>query len=326
MKISRSMMILALSALVLTAVADDDLLGSKRGGGNKGGSPSRSSGGSQERNAPSRDRDASSRDRGNRGSAQNSQPRNDQNISSRAGRSGRSQYGTTNNRTNRGQSGREDDARIRARADRQDNSRPQYDNNNRRNGYYHYDPRWRDDNFSYSYYQFDYRSGCRPSPFYGYPSLPAYVDNRRTSRWNDNDYDCEWRWDDYCWSYQDRYNRDDCYRLNCAIRDLCRTYQRHDYWALDAIIDGNVRVRIQVGSNDPYGVRGDDFFDLIYDGVNNCRTRSVQVESVRVSGPYVRVRLRHEWSDPWNHTCRSYHEYTMRDDGRHYVTVDFRTD
>lgn len=249
----------------------------------------------------------------------------DQRISSKAGRSGRSQYGTTNNRTNRNQNASEDDWRIRQRADRQDNSRPKYDNNNRRSGYYHYDPRWRDDNFSYPYYQFEYRSGCRPSPFYGYPSLPAYVDARRTSRWDNNDYDCEWRWEDYRWNYRDRYDRDDCYRLNCAIRDLCRTYQRRDYWALDAIIDGAVRVRIQVGSNDAYSLRGEDFFDLIFDGVNSSRTRSIDVESVRVSGPYVRVRLRHEWTDPWNQTCRSYHEYTMRDDGRHYVTIDFRT-
>lgn len=313
MKSIRLISLLLVAAVAIPAFAQDDLLGSKRGGGGKKG------GGESRERQRKEDPPAPSRERGNRDSGRNRdearrQDRNDDEISRRAGRSGRSNYGSNNNSNGRNRG--EDDSRIQNRARRQDNAR--------RSGYYGYDNRWSDDWFGYPHYTFSDNDRCVTSPWYAYPHLPGYVRKDRVSfeisiRWGD------WS-DDTChdWKYSDRYDRrDDDYEADSAVRDLTRIYTKKDRRALDRLTDGRYNAVIRGDGCEDYSIGSDDLYDLIYDNAWTTRTRKFEVRDVRINRSGVRVVARHEWSDPWRSTREAYHVYVLEDSRNGYRIREF---
>ncbi len=339
MTIHRSLSLVAAIALFATAIADDGLLGKPRGGKGGGNSGGQSLGGggnsdskSGERNPPPRTRDSDNRDNGSRRTGNSGG--DDSLIGRRSGRSGVIQYGTNSNSAARGRNNDRDgdsrqpstyrfptDDEIAQRANREARTRP-----NTRRGYYHYDSNWRDDNFSYPYYRFDYDDRCVFSPWYAYPHLPGYVSGIRISinlpHWSFtyDDRECDWR-------YQDRYDRyDSNYELDVAVRDLVRTFERRDMRALDSMLPRRSRIAIRNENGRAYSINSDDFYDLMNDAVNGTRTRRYAIESVREGRGGAQIVARHEFDDPWGRRDAVYHQYILEEDYRGgYSIVEFGT-
>jgi len=319
MKCIRLISLLLTATVAIPALAQDDLLGSKRGGGGKKG------GGESRERQRKEDPPASSRERGSRDSGRNReearrQDRNTDEVSRRAGRSGRSNYGSNNN--SNGRSRGEDDSRIQSRARRQDNARPV--DNGRRSGYYGYDNRWSDDWFGYPHYTFSNNDRCVTSPWYVYPHLPGYVRKDRVSF----EINIRWRnWsDDTChdWKYRDRYDSfDPEYDADNAVRDLTRIYTKRDRRALDRLTDGRYNAVIRGDGCEDYSIGSDDLYDLIYDNAWTTKTRKFEVRDVRINRSGVRVVARHEWTDPWRTTREAYHVYVLEDTRNGYRIREF---
>lgn len=341
MRLNNWLAIISAVCLVLPAFGQDPLLGKGRGGGS-GSSNSKPatkpSNNNSDRNKPARTEPAP------RNTGRQDQNRNQNGQTSRGSsgggftidlgrpqqrrdsRSGQVRYGTTNNQRvdrqqpivieslpNRGT------AAYQAR--REENIRPveRY-----RSGYYHYRNDWRDDNFSYPYYQFRYNDRCAISPWYYYPSLPAYVDYSRV----------DFRIGSFSfsfgssrpWTYRDRYDtRSDSYELDNTVRDLVRVYERHDLRALGRLVPDRARVVIKTDCDRPYSISGNDFYDMITDAIESTRTTDYQILEVRDGRGCAQVTAKHCFTDAWGRRSFVYHRYSLEFDRYNFVIAEFET-
>ena len=114
-----------------------------------------------------------------------------------------------------------------------------------RSGYYHYDPRWRDDRFLFHYYAFDYdRDRVVFSPFYYYASMPGYFQTSRV----------DFRLDRISFHYDSRINwaRNGSFdRIDPALRDAVYDLQdgveKMDRNAIGRLVPPNYWVNIDSG-------------------------------------------------------------------------------
>lgn len=342
--------------------------GSGSGSGNSGGSAGSGSGGSRGgRNEPPPARSGGSQSggqSGNRGSGSssgsggvgagrepgrpsssgNGKSGNDELLGRSGGaksRSGDVRYGTVSNTgrepgrsngpvrvndapitRNNGAIGREAN-----REDRIVRNDPRY-----RNGYHHYDNRWRDDNYWYPHYQFNYRPDCVPSPWYYYQHLPAYVtiariewggitfDIRSGNRYNWRDTYNNGNGNGWGWGRSDRNEIDD------TVQDIRDAFQRRSARLFDSMIPSRERVTIDLEGRGSYSIGGDDFYDLMRDLVEGTRTYSYNIREVRVNRGQLTVVAEHEYSDPWGRRERQIHTYGLEEGRRSYEIVYFRTD
>lgn len=194
-----------------------------------------------------------------------------------------------------------------------------------RAGYVHYDSRWRDDDFCYPYYDFRYDSRRSVvSPWYSYPHLPPYLDQRRVTFIFDwPTWDCPDRYD---WSYRDRYDsRSSTFAVDSAIADIVRGFTRRDLRAIGRLVPRRETVWVSAENGERYRLGSDDFYDMVVDMIEQTRTRDYEVVEVRRGRSDVRVMARHEFEDTWGRRCAVYHEYTLQWDGRDYSIVQFGT-
>jgi hypothetical protein len=197
-------------------------------------------------------------------------------------------------------------------------------------GYYHYNRDWRDDWFVYPHYVFDpfaFNRPCYTSPWYYYPSLPAYVaptrviilDQFPSQNWIGSPY--QWNrgnnWD-RSWSRND---------VDFALEDLQDAFERTDRRAATRLIPRNGRVNIYTDGRYSYSLNADDFYDLFMDGLYNADTRRYEIVDVRMGnrGDTARVTARHESLDPWGNTQVVFHDYFLERDRRDFVIREFGT-
>lgn len=362
---------LAVLALAVPAVSQDDLLGKKRGGGsnsggsNSGGSsdkgrdrdpkPNKGSGGSGP-SAPQRGNEGKGNGNGNsngggqdrRGNGGSAPQRGAEGNGGRTGdrptviigdrngnapvrnqgRTGTPQYGSVNNRdrsrgtVNIGSTPSYND--IVRQAGREENVVRR--SNSYRSGYYSYDNRWRDDNFCYPHYNFEYSRNCNISPFYAYPHLPGYINHARVSfdvfslRVNLNF--------NYQWQPQRRYDRySSTYDLDLAIRDLDTAFDQKDRRALDALVPRYGRVTVRNRWDRPYSLNSDDFYDMLSDLVLTTRTENFHILGVNTGRNYARVYTRHDFWDAWGQIRTTFQMYTLEQNERNqYEIVEFQID
>lgn len=242
-------------------------------------------------------------------------------------RSGEVRYGSSNNRdprTDRPEPGdyrgfpmRSDAAR---RADREDVRPVRY-----RSGYFMYDSRWRDDYFCYPYYSFSYRpSLCVPSPWYLYPHMPAYVStNRITFGFSIGSFGVGAT---YEWRNRDSYDRrSETYELDLAVRDLVWAFERRDLRRLDDYLPRRGSVVISNDWERSYSIGSDDFYDMMSDLIRSTRTIRYRVSEVRRGRGGARVVAVHDFYDSWGRRDSVYHLYTLEEQRRGYVIVEFGT-
>ncbi|MCE9560230.1 MAG: hypothetical protein K8R88_14925 [Armatimonadetes bacterium] len=357
-------MVLSVAPLTL-AFAQDDLLGKKRGGGNSGGSNSggsdrggskgsdskgsgssggRQSGGSGSSGGSvgsgrggSQDNGGSNRER-NTGGSQQRDPiivRDRDNSQARTGRSGQAQYKSQNNgRANGGrdvqivQDVPDYNNSIRRQAGREENVRVQRNQYQYRSGYYSYNNNWRDNNFSYPYYSFNYGNNCALSPWYSYTNMPGYITIGRISFNNvfELSFNCN---NNYRWSYKSRYDRySSTYELDRAVASIDSAFDRADSSRLEDLIPSRGRVTIRSRWERPYTVDTNDYFDMMADLIESTRTRRYNITSVNYGERdygTVRVTAEHVFTDGYGNQRTNYHCYTLEKSGRHYEIVEFQS-
>lgn len=199
-----------------------------------------------------------------------------------------------------------------------------------RQGYYHYNNRWHDNQFWYPYYGFQYSYNCYPSPFYYYPHLPGYISEIRVviggTHWQISGSVFDWqyrdyRYDDWGWSWgrNDRDNRD----LTYAVNDIYDAFRYGSIRTIGRMIPTRGRVTIELGNYARYQLSGDDFYDMMRDLVEGTYTTDYRIREVRNDGRRASVRAEHEYRDPWGRLRRVDHFYGLESTGRGYEIVYF---
>lgn len=196
--------------------------------------------------------------------------------------------------------------------------------NRYRSGYYYYWGGWRDDNFYYPYYRFDYGNGCAFSPWYYYSNLPGYIVTNRIvfgqPGFDITFYDA----DPYRWSYRDRYDEyDRNYDLDVAIRDLVQAFERNDADAFNRLLPNEGRVYVNLDGGYGYTVGANDFHDLMLDGALSTRTDAYNILSVRRRGSEAKVIARHDFVDAWDQQNSVYHAIVLRRRDNRYEFKSF---
>jgi hypothetical protein len=260
-------------------------------------------------------------------------------------RSGDVNYGTRNNGIGQTRSPQNwepapavlgSDGRIRREAWNEDRVQQ---NARFRTGYYAYDQRWTDDSFWYPHYGFSWGRDCVPSPFYGYPHLPGYINTVRvtfsTGSWNwsyGERYSWSYnRWDDDRWGNNDDWWRDDDDRrgnreLDDAIDGLVDGFQRRNIRFIGNLIPTRSRVVVEYENRARYAISSDDFYDMMRDLVEGTRTRSYRIRDVRVGRSDANILAEHEYQDAWGRRQVKRHWYGLRAERRGYAIVSFRVD
>ena len=261
------------------------------------------------------------------------------NISSR---SGRVQYGTTNNygtRTIRVGNVRIEQAPIlidngvlSSRVNRSE--RIGIFRGGLRSGYYHYNPNWCDDWFVYPHYVFDpfaWNRNCYVSPWYYYASLPAYlnptrvvvINNFPTANW----YGQPYRYQRYDNRWDNGWGRNDRNDLDDALEDLTEAFERADRRTAGRLIPRGGHVNIYNDGRYGYSLSADDFYDLFMDGLHNNDTRRYEIVNVELSqrGDSARVAARHEIVDPWGNRQTIWHQIYLERERRDFVIREFGT-
>lgn len=365
MKLTRALLFFACFAMLASAFGQDSLLGKKKKDSpppkaqSSGGSGGRqSSGGSGSSGGSNGSGSYSSGNSGDQGGANSNQDPWLQKVLGRKNnqsRSGKVHYGTINNLINKqalqrpvqirqapvrsempmnDQIQREDQARVR------DRRRDRDDDDRFRVGYYQYGSGWRDDSFSYPYYVFSPYSinRCVVSPWYYYSFLPGYVETDRlvfTSNYEDPfvglpfDYEPPSRYrddqygDDRGGIYDENYLSPRI--LNFAIDDLISAFTRGDRRAVDRLVPRTGSVALAIDGRTSYGVRADDFYDMLMDAVTSSQTIDYQITAVKSNNEEAEVLATHVFTDPWGRQQYVYHRFHLYGERGNVVIRSFET-
>lgn len=208
-----------------------------------------------------------------------------------------------------------------------------YNPDHHRRGYYHYNRNWRDDNFCYPYYVFDYSHRSYPSPFYFYPHLPGYVSVLRIdfdfvsfTYIQGNRYNWHYGRYDNSWGNRDDYNRHYSRDLDFAVDDIYDSFRRADMRYIEDLIPYRGWVNIEVDRYAQYRINSDDYYDMMRDLVEGTDTTDYRIRRVNNWRGGASIEAEHVYRDPFGRTQRVRHQYGLQDTGRGYVISHFRID
>lgn len=247
-------------------------------------------------------------------------------------RSGSVSYGTVHNQAARGRTQGvvitdapvvASNRKIVIDADRE--NRVQRGNSGYRDGYYGYDPRWRDDNFWYPHYGFQWSSDrCVPSPFYYYGHLPPYIQVFRVSlgsfSWSACTTTYDWRRDNGRWS-RDYRDRD----LDDAVNSIEDSFRRGRIRSMSDLVPARGSVLVELDCEGRYRIEADDFYDLLRDAVESTRTLSYDIERVWADRDRATVVARHRFANPWGGSTTQWHTYGLERGRRGYEIEYFKS-
>jgi len=243
---------------------------------------------------------------------------------------------------------REDRSQVHYRDnDRRDNDRhwdnddSWFGNGHYRVGYYHYRSNWRDDYFCYPYYVFNpYETSttCLVSPWYYYSYLPAYVEQDRvvfTSNYESSFVGFPYDYEPIVYNRRDGYDdiRDAQYdnnyvgrrALDLTIDDIVASFVKNDRRAVDHLVPRSGNVLLGVDGSINYGVRADDFYDMMIDATQNSRTVDYQVLAVKANDDEAEVIAEHDYLDSWGRKQVIYHRYHLFGERGNIVIRYFET-
>lgn len=205
--------------------------------------------------------------------------------------------------------------------------------NGYRNGYYHYNRGWRDDNFYFPYYTFNpWNSVCVVSPFYSYAFVPGYIGYNSVTVINT--YQSPWYWQNgvvYNWdqgyrngTYFNNDRREDRAARD-AVDDLRDGFERGEPRTLSRLVGRSGQVAILRDGRYDYSVNVDEFDDLLRDLATNSRTQSYRVIDSRVYRDSIRLVAQHDYIDPWGQGQTVYHHILLSPERGDYVIREFGT-
>lgn len=335
---------LSLSALSLSAVAQDGLLGKKGDppkSGGSGGGPAPKSEPKGERSPTRGNQNSGSTNSSSSGSViQSSDARGNGDLLNKRtksqSRSGEVRYDSSNNNAAKGRTKPVEFERPRTygrggslegQVNREENVRTNNNNSGTRyrSGYYAWDGRWTDNDFYYPHYDFRYNDRCAVSPWYDYPQLPGYINGDRIQFGRPL---IEFRFDlgSYRWNYSDRYDRySPTADLDQSVADLVRAFERRDERALGNLIPRRSQIEVVVDEGYAYRISSDDFYDLMLDAVQNSRTKRYKILDVKLGNGCARVWAEHSFTDSWNRTQYQYHALIFEETRRGYELVRFES-
>ncbi len=228
---------------------------------------------------------------------------------------------------------RQDQARVRDR-------NRDHDDDRFRVGYYQYGTGWRDDSFCYPYYVFSPYSinRCVVSPWYYYSFLPGYIETNRlvyTSNYQDSfvglpfDYELPSRYRDDQYGDDRGSNYDENYlsprNLNFAVDDLVRAFTRSDRSAVNRLVPRTGEVALAIDGRTSYGVKADDFYDMLMDAVTSSQTIDYQITAVKSNNNEAEVLATHVFTDPWGRQQYVYHRFHLFSERGNVVIRSFET-
>ena len=201
--------------------------------------------------------------------------------------------------------------------------------NRYRNGYHHYDRNFRDNDFWYPHYGFQWYDGCNyvPSPFYYYPHLPAYLSTIRVTigplSWTHCESRYNWVAPNYDrYGYQSDRNGD----FDYSVSDIERAFESRSLRYLAHLIPTRGRIEIDMDRDNQYSIDAEDFYDLMRDLVEGTRTTSYRIRDVYRDGDRASVEAIHEYTDTWGRTESVRHTFGLREGRRGYEINYFRSD
>lgn len=178
--------------------------------------------------------------------------------------------------------------------------------------------------FLFAFYSSDPYGGSDvvASPWYGYSSLPPYVDNSRVTLAP------EYRplyvpgsdWQGY--ELSQRRERD----LSHALDDVQDAFEHRDKPSAERLLPKSGPVAIFNDGKYDYSVDAANFREMFLDGVDGSKTVRYVVTEVRVRGDEAHVRARHEFTDSWGAEQSVVHAYTLRQEGGQFVIREFGTE
>ena len=176
-----------------------------------------------------------------------------------------------------------------------------------RSGYYGYGLDWRDRAFNFRFYVFDYpRTNPAFSPWYLYPHLPAYVDNRKVSfdpRPLRPDVGRRERFD-----YRNNTLDKD---LGNAIWDLTDAIEKADNHLVGNLVPRGYNVIIDPPVGRSYRMNSDDFYSLFVDMATTTHTRHFDVTDVQSGRDWAQVYARQDFEDSWGRATTEYMRVTF---------------
>jgi hypothetical protein len=179
--------------------------------------------------------------------------------------------------------------------------------------------------FHTSLYVFSpFEQTCVVSPWYSYPTLPAYLPTSEVVI--DNNVACNWNEGALYFYYPNqRYDSYGIAPLNSAISDITQIFQNADANAINDLIPSQDQIAIYQEGRYMYSVEGADFQKMMQDNADNTQTTAFQITSVKVLDAEAIVTCRHTFDDPQNGSDTVYQEYRLRNDDGRYVVTDFMT-
>ncbi len=153
------------------------------------------------------------------------------------------------------------------------------------------------------------------SPWYYYPSLPAYIPEERVIV--QGDVACDW-------DSGDAYTLGNSDALDEAVARINSIYLSKDQSAINALVGDGSQIAIFGEGDYMYSLTGDDFRQMLSDCALDANTTSFQVNSVKTDGSKATVDCAHSFATD-NGVQTVYLRYELSNSGDEYCVSDFET-
>jgi hypothetical protein len=188
---------------------------------------------------------------------------------------------------------------------------------NKQNARQDYDHGYNQPAFHFGFYLTAPTVDCVPSPWYAYPTMPAYlplndvtIQNGVYVNWDAGSY----------YNYQANSNS----ALGIAVNNITSIFDNQNLAAIPQLV-GPFQVNIFNNGQYEYTLQGTDFQQMLQDNAANTQTISFQITNVRLNGNYATVDCAHTFNDANGNTETVYQEYRLTNRyGAMYIT-DFST-
>ncbi|HEY3780518.1 MAG TPA: hypothetical protein VGL56_05500 [Fimbriimonadaceae bacterium] len=171
--------------------------------------------------------------------------------------------------------------------------------------------------FSFGFYLSAPTVDCVLSPWYAYPTLPAYLPLNEVVV--DNGINVNWHAGTY-YNYASYTNAP----LTEAVDEIARVFTAQDLNYVPGLVGGG-QVNIFNNGQYEYSVNGADFQQMLQDNVDNTQTLAFRITNVRTNGNTATVDAAHTFNDANGNTETVYQEYRLTASAGIYSITGFST-
>ncbi|MBS1709085.1 MAG: hypothetical protein JSS65_10230 [Armatimonadetes bacterium] len=199
-----------------------------------------------------------------------------------------------------------------------------YTNSSYRSGTFHYDNGLHKGHYKFHGYAEEFDGQRAPSPWYDYVHMPAYIQTAHVRVSIGGLFEFE---AGAAYSYQPHhFSRFDESRLDNVADRLGEAFKDKDFDRMGWLVDDNRWVQVQVGDADHYDMKGGAFKDVVRDLVDETRTSSYRVKSVRSWDDGASIVAEHCFIDPFGQRKTAWHSYGLEKTDHGYRLTSFRSE